>query len=150
MRYLKIGVAVLAMVFGCAAFGFGSSEHVGIVKSLVGEALIVRGEQEFNAVTHAKLKQGDLIKTGLNGKIGLVFEDDTVVSLGPNSQILIEDFLFEPAINQLSFIARIIQGTASFLSGQIAKLAPEMVRVETPDATIGMRGTHVLIKVDPH
>ena len=150
MRYLKIGITVIAMVLGCASSGLGSSEYVGIVKSLVGEALIVRGEEEFNAEPHAKLMQGDLIRTGLNGKIGLVFEDDTVVSLGPNSQILIEDFLFEPANRQLSFIARIIQGTASFLSGQIAKLAPEMVRVETPDATIGMRGTHVLIKVDPH
>ena len=40
------------------------------------------------------------------------------------------------------------QGTFSYLSGQISKLVPGAVRLETPDATIGMRGTHVLVKVE--
>ena len=95
-----------------------------------------------------RLQKGDQIRTGAKGKVGLIFEDDTVISLGPNSVIEIDNFLFQPNEKRLSFIARILQGTVSYLSGQIAKLAPNQARLETPHATVGMRGTHVLVKVD--
>jgi hypothetical protein len=95
-----------------------------------------------------KVMKGDSVTTGSNGKVGLIFEDDTVISLGSNSRIAIENFLFQPSEKKLSFVARMYQGTASFLSGQIAKLAPQQVQVETPHATVGTRGTHYLVKVD--
>jgi hypothetical protein len=91
---------------------------------------------------------GDRVSTGADGKAGLLFEDDTVMSLGPKSALRIEDFRFQPAEKKLSFVARILQGTATYLSGQIGRLAPDLVRVETPHATIGMRGTHILVSVD--
>lgn len=55
---------------------------------------------------------------------------------------------FEPLEKKLFFVLRMIQGTVSFLSGQVAKLSPESVKLVMPAATIGVRGTHVLIKVD--
>ena len=67
---------------------------------------------------------------------------------GPNSEMSIESFLFNPADKQLSFITRLIRGTFSFISGQIAKLAPKKVILQTPDATLGVRGTKFLVKVD--
>ena len=94
-----------------------------------------------------KVMKGDLIKTGPSSSVGVIFEDDTVLSMGPKSEFAIEEFIFRPVENKLSFVARIIRGTLSFLSGQIAKLSPGSVRLETPAATIGMRGTHVLVKV---
>jgi hypothetical protein len=60
----------------------------------------------------------------------------------------IESFLFNPVNKELSFIARMIHGTFSFITGQIAKLAPERVTFETPDATLGVRGTKFLVKID--
>jgi hypothetical protein len=60
----------------------------------------------------------------------------------------VDEYLFDPLEKELSFIARLIRGTISFLSGQIAKLSPESVQLVMPAATIGVRGTHVLIKVD--
>lgn len=123
-------------------------EHVGIVKALAGDVGILRNGAPLKAQENMRLLKGDQIKTGKNGKVGLIFEDDTVISIGPNSNIVIEDFMFQPNEKKLSFVARIIQGTMSYLSGQIAKLAPSLVRIETPHATVGMRGTHVLVKVD--
>ena len=124
------------------------SDHVGIIKSLAGDVSIARNDRTVKAADNMRLQKGDQIRTGGNGKVGLIFEDDTVISLGPNSMIAIDDFLFQPNEKRLSFIARIIQGTVSYLSGQIAKLAPNQARLETPHATVGMRGTHVLVKVD--
>lgn len=148
MHFVMTVVAALlalSVSLPCRAAG---PEHVGIVKSLSGEVTIMRNDRPLKAEGNMKLLKGDLIRTGANGKAGLIFEDDTVISIGPNSSIVIEDFLFQPDEKKLSFIARIIQGTAAYLSGQIARLAPNLVKLETPHATVGMRGTHVLIKVD--
>jgi hypothetical protein len=92
--------------------------------------------------------QGNSIKTGANSSVGLLFEDDTVVALGPNSEIKIESYLFNPVDQELSFIARLAKGTFSFITGQIAKLAPQNVKFETPDATLGVRGTKLLVEID--
>jgi hypothetical protein len=141
-------VAAALVLYGNLPCMAASPDHVGIVKSLVGDVVVLRNDAPIKAEGNMKLLKGDQIRTGANGKVGLIFEDDTIISIGPNSRIVIENFLFQPNEKRLSFIARILQGTASYLSGQIAKLAPDLVRIETPQATVGMRGTHVLIKVD--
>lgn len=123
-------------------------EHAGIVKTLAGDVVIVRNDKVIKAAQNMKLMQGDVVSTGSGGKVGLILEDDTVISMGSNSRISIESFMFQPSEKKLSLIARFFKGTASFISGQIAKLAPDKVRVETPHATVGMRGTHFLVKAD--
>lgn len=149
MKSLMIAVLVAALTLsGNQACQAADSDHVGIIKSLAGDVSIARNDRTVKAAVNMRLQKGDQIRTGAKGKVGLIFEDDTVISLGPNSVIAIDNFLFQPSEKRLSFIARIIQGTVSYLSGQIAKLAPNQARLETPHATVGMRGTHVLVKVD--
>lgn len=123
-------------------------QSVGIVKFVSGSAYLQSGESKARAYPHMRIFLGDQIFTAERSSIGLIFEDDTVLSLGPNSSILIEKFLFDPAGNNLSFVARMIEGTFSFITGQIAKLAPEKVMLETPDATLGVRGTKFLVKIE--
>jgi hypothetical protein len=123
-------------------------ESAGIIKSVSGDVFIINSKTTVKAVPNMRIIQGDFIKTGANGSAGLIFEDDTVVGLGPNSEMSIESFLFNPVNKELSFIARMIHGTFSFITGQIAKLAPEKVKFETPDATLGVRGTKFLVKVE--
>ncbi len=91
---------------------------------------------------------GDEISTDSTGSIGIIFIDDTVLSMGPESRFVMSELLFAPAEGKLSFIGRIIQGTIAFLSGQTARLAPDSVRLETPTGMVGVRGTHILIKVE--
>ena len=121
---------------------------VGLVKSVEGQAFVTRGGETKDVVAGMEIKMGDIVKTGDGGSVGLIFSDDTIISMGPRTELAIEDYLFEPVEGKLAFIARILKGTVSYLSGQIAKLSPESVELVTPAATIGVRGTHVLIKVD--
>jgi hypothetical protein len=123
-------------------------ESAGIIKAVSGDVFITNSQTTVKAVPNMQIIQGDIIKTGANGSAGLIFEDDTVVGLGPNSEMSIESFLFNPVNKELSFIARMIHGTFSFITGQIAKLAPEKVTFETPDATLGVRGTKFLVKIE--
>jgi len=137
--------AVLALI--STAVGFADTDPVGIIKAVNKDAFIIRNGKTHPATPGMKVMKSDLIKTGAGSSVGVIFEDDTVLSMGPKSEFAIEEFTFRPVENKLSFVVRIIRGTLSFLSGQIAKLSPGSVRLETPSATIGMRGTHVLIKV---
>ena len=141
---VQLAALVLA---GSLAYG-AATDHIGIVKSMAGEVVVDRGGRTIKAEPNLKLYVADVIHTGSNGKAGLILEDDTIISMGFNSSLALKSFLFQPNEKKLSFIARIYHGTASFLSGQIAKLAPSLVHIETPHATVGVRGTHVLIQVD--
>ena len=144
--FTVVQVAALLMV-GILAYG-ADTDHVGIVKSMMGEVEITRNGHVILAVPNLKLYEGDVVKTGPNGKVGLILEDDTVISLGLNSNLAIESFKFQPNEKKLSLFARLFHGTASFISGQIAKLAPSMVHIQTPYATVGVRGTHILLRAD--
>ena len=122
--------------------------YSGIVKSASGSVMVTRGSQVLEATAGFELQVGDIVQTGRNSTAGLVFSDDTLLTMGPRTEIVVEAYLFEPVEGRMSFVMRILQGTLSYISGQIAKLAPESVQLIMPAATIGVRGTHVLIKVD--
>jgi len=147
MKFLH--VLVLLCLFSalpniCAA----EFESIAFVDSVKGEVMIVSSAMEVRAVQNMKVIPGDSIKTGSKSSVGLIFEDDTVVSLGPGSEMEVGEFIFNPAERQLSFVARMIKGTFSFITGQIAKLAPQKVILETPGATLGVRGTKFVVEVD--
>ena len=148
MKLVCIIFLLVVLVLGNAAVGFADTEPVGFIKALTKDAFIIRNGKTLAAVPEMKIMSGDVIKTGPTGSVGLIFLDDTVVSMGPKTEFAIENFLYSPVDKRLSFVARIIRGTLSFLSGQIVKLSPSSVRLETPSATIGMRGTYVLVKVE--
>ena len=128
--------------------GAVDGEVAGVINNVSGKVFIERNGQAVEAVAGQKVYQEDILETGADASIGVIFRDDTVLSMGPDSRIAISEFLFSPADGKLSFVSRITKGTAAFLSGKITKLAPESVRVETPLAVLGVRGTRFLVSVD--
>jgi hypothetical protein len=144
---------ILALSFSLLlSTGFAASAYaesfVGIVKTMEGNPTIIRNGEPQAAVRGMQVRKGDRVKTDSSGAIGLVFSDDTVLSMGPDTEITLDDYLFEPVNGRLSFVAAILRGTVCYLSGQIAKLAPSAIRLVMPNASIGVRGTRVLIKVE--
>lgn len=148
MRLAVVNLFCLALILIGPGASAAADTFVGIVKTLEGGAMITRNGETIMVVTDMEIQQADFVKTDRRGYVGLVFSDDTRISIGPNTEIAIDDYLFDPLEKKLSFVLRLIRGTLSFLSGQIAKLSPESVQLVMPVATIGVRGTHVLIEVD--
>ena len=148
MKLAPLLVLLAAFSLCILATSADAEAFVGLVKSVEGQAFVTRGGETKDVVAGMEIKMGDIVKTGDGGSVGLIFSDDTIISMGPRTELAIEDYLFEPIEGKLAFIAKILRGTVSYLSGQIAKIAPESVKLITPAATIGVRGTHVLIKVD--
>jgi hypothetical protein len=121
---------------------------VGSIKTIKGTAVILRQHQTLPASVGEKIYKNDSFKTGPEGSLGMIFKDDTLLSLGPNTEVTINEFLFSPAEGKLSIITRLIKGTAAYLTGIIAKLSPESVRFETPVGNVGIRGTKFAVKVE--
>jgi hypothetical protein len=130
----------------CLVMGEGLS--IGKAKTGKGVVTVVRNGQSIPLKVGDPLYQKDIIRTGTDSTVGIIFEDNTVLSLGPNSEIVIDEYIFAPEKGMLSMVARILKGTASYLSGIIGKQSPESVKFHTPDATIGIRGTQFLVKAE--
>ncbi len=126
---------------------FGEELPAGFIKTIKGTAQIVRQGQTLAPRIGDKFYVGDTLRTGANSSLGVSFKDETLLSMGPNTRVVIKDFAFSPAEGKLSLAARILRGTVVFLSGIISKLAPDTVRLETPYANIGFRGTRVAVEV---
>jgi hypothetical protein len=123
-------------------------KSVARVSEVTGSATIERGFQTLAAATGTRLQSEDAIKTGEDGSIGIIFDDETTISLGPNSSLKIQSYVFNPGASEFSFVVRLFKGTAAYVSGLIAKLSPGSTEFITPSASIGIRGTRFVIQVD--
>ena len=89
----------------------------------------------------------DAIKTQA-GKVGITFDDDTKVQVSENSKLVIDDFVYDPKSKAGKLGAKVALGTVRYASGQIAKNSPQNVALNTPTATIAVRGTDFTASVD--
>jgi hypothetical protein len=121
----------------------------GRIKIATGAVFVVRDGAPVPAQVGQLVYEADSVRTGVDGKIGVTLNDDTRLSLGPNSELKLERFTYAPADRAFGLVLRFIRGAATYVSGRIAKLAPDAIRLETPAAIIGVRGTTLAISVLP-
>lgn len=119
----------------------------GQVKVVSGEAFIVRDGTTLPIKVGQNVYESDNLRTGDDGRIGVTLRDDTRVSIGPGSELRLNSFLYAPSAGQLALALKFIRGVAVYVSGRIAKLAPDSVRLETPAAILGVRGTTLAVRV---
>ena len=143
--FAAVACAGLMLWTGAASASEGSP--VGYVKNVKGTATVTTNGQVVEAQPGTPLHQGSALKTEAQSSMGVTFKDNTMMSFGPNTQLTVEEYLYEPADGKLKLGARMGKGTLNYVSGVIAKLQPEAVTVKTPTGMIGVRGTQFLLKV---
>lgn len=143
--------SLLALVMAAAwlaAMPAGADEAViGGIKTSTGDAVIVRDGQRLPAKVGAQVRRNDVLVTGQDGSLGVTFRDETRMSIGPNTEIALDQYVFAPEQESYSLVTRITRGTLFYVSGLIAKLSPENAKVVTPGGTIGSRGTTFVVRV---
>ncbi len=139
-------VALMASVL--SAHTWADENAIGYVKVKSGEASISSSSGIIAAEVGTPLHLGNVLTTGENGSLGVTFKDNTLVSLGPSTEVTIDEYLFAPANGELKLAASLAKGTLQYISGVIAKLRPEAVSVKTPAGIIGVRGTRFLAKAE--
>ncbi len=117
----------------------------GRVKVASGESFIVRNNQSIPARVGDLVYESDRLQTGANGRLGVTMKDETRVSLGASSEVALDRFAYAPSEGRLAFALRVVRGVAAYVSGRIARLAPDAIRLETPAAIVGVRGTTLAI-----
>ena len=134
---------------GAAQGGLSESRRpaAGRIKLATGQVFLIRGGNDVAATVGQEVYESDGLRTGTDGRLGITLNDDTRVSLGPGSEVRLNSFLFTPAEGRLGLVLNFVRGMAVYVSGKIAKLAPDSIRLETPGAIVGVRGTTVAIQV---
>lgn len=121
---------------------------VGHIQTMKDSVTIVRAKALIAGAPGVEIRQGDLLRTGKPGAVGLVFLDNSTVSLGSGSELLVSEYVFEPREGKFALVVRMIKGSFAYVSGMMSKLAPDAIRLQTPEATIAVRGTKLLIEVE--
>ena len=145
---------LIAMCLGAALGAIASAtpafaDDVGQIKVAKGAVHLERGGQKIPAAVSATVRQGDVIVTGPDGSVGIVFLDASLLSAGPNSALAIDRFAFDSTTHAGRFDTSLRQGTLSAVSGKIAKQSPDAMKVRTPSTILGVRGTEVVVRAAP-
>ena len=144
MRRFTMGAALL-LVAGLAQAGIVG--EVGQIKKAEGGVVIVRAGQEIVGSAGTPLLQADRVVTKADGAVGITFNDNSLLSLGPDSMLDISHFSFESKDKPDGLEATLHRGTLSAVSGKIVAKTPEAMRIKTPTTVLGVRGTEFFVKV---
>jgi hypothetical protein len=141
------GAAIVALAMAGVALVASAAiaQDVGRVKTVKGTVYVEREGRRELALVGTGVRQADIVVTGPDGAVGITLADDTLLSAGPNSVLAIERFVYE-ANQPGSLEAALSKGTLAVVSGRIAKQAPDAMRVKTPAAILGVRGTEFVVR----
>jgi len=118
---------------------------IGSVTEATGTAVIKRGKDVIQVAKGTLIKTNDKVETK-NGKVKIVFKDDTNVTVTESSSLVIDDFVYDPKSGAGKLGLKAAAGTVRYVSGSIAK-DPKNVKINTPTAAIAVRGTDFVMAV---
>ena len=121
---------------------------IGQVKIAKGQVTIERQGKSMPAAVGARLQVADIVKTGVDGSVGITMDDDSLLSAGPNSALSLDNYAFDSTTNQGRLDTSLNKGTLSVISGRIAKQMPDAMTVRTPNAILGVRGTEFVVSAN--
>lgn len=144
VRSMLVGLGALGGMFTAAPV---VANDIAQIKVANGTVIVERGSQRLVAAPGTRLRQQDLVRTGINGSAGITFTDNTMMSIGPNSVITLDRYAFNSTTHEGRLDTSMRGGTLSVVSGKIAKQSPEAMTVKTPATILGVRGTEFVVQV---
>ena len=136
MKYILLTILFLSEI---------TFASIGSISSFKGSVQIERNSQNVRAILSLPIEKNDVITTKDNSNVIIKFNDNTIITVGKNSSLSIEDYLYDTksSANSRSTF-KFLKGTFKSVTGIIGKLNPEKFKLETKTANIGIRGTTVL------
>jgi hypothetical protein len=146
---MRVGDAIATITVALGVVALPAAEPaVGSVKAVRGNCVVQRGAESIPAREGLPLHAKDVVRTAEDGHAGIILNDGTRIAVGPRSEVAIDEFTFEPGKGQLSLVLRMLRGAMVYVSGKIAEMSPQSVKVETPVGVLGLRGTRVAITLE--
>ena len=126
-----------------------NANEIGEISELRGNGEVVRsqGNDKLLAELALGILSNDDVRTG-NGRLAIEFVDDTVLKLTEHSNVVVDEYIFDPNPSKSKLALRMASGTASFLSGKLSRIDKKNISIKTPSADIAIRGTFFSTTVD--
>ncbi len=147
------GLYFLSITFFLSSLSFTAyaKDAVGSLRNVSGLSTISRVDDNgkrriFQARNGLHIYQGDMIKT-TQGVLGIIFNDNTRVSLSRNSVLVVNKYVYKPGKKKYGMITRVMKGKVAVFSGEMSNLDADSIIFKTPDATIGARRSNFLLDV---
>ena len=141
MNFLsKISIVVFLLLAGVA--NASNDNFVGIIGAAVGD---IKNQKNEKLANGSKIFFGDTIISSSQSNAQILFLDQTVLTLGEETEISIDEFIYDPNSNDGSFVSTVKSGTVKFITGQISKKNPDNLEVKVPAGTLGARGTEFVV-----
>ena len=119
---------------------------IGHVTKLAGNATAIRNGVSIILNQGDNVHKGDVVQSGSDSTLGITFIDGTVFGLASNAKMVLNEMIYDPNGSDNKSLLSLVQGTISFVAGATAKKGD--MKVDTPVATMGIRGTAVLVEID--
>nr|WP_244499648.1 cadherin-like domain-containing protein [Tardiphaga robiniae] len=122
-----------------------AAQVIGTVSKLAGSATAIRNGVSVMLNVGDQVQKGDVVQAGGDSSLTLTFVDGTVFGLSANARMVLNEMVYDPNGSSNSSLLSLVQGTITFVAGETAKHGN--MRVDTPVATMGIRGTAVLVEI---
>jgi hypothetical protein len=143
---MRGAIAVLLMTL-CLTWPALAAAEIGRIKNVVGHAAVVRGKTITPAAPGFQLLASDVLTTGRDGRIGVIFIDNSRFAIGPSSRVALSQFEFDDVTHKGRSLTTLDRGSLAIVSGQIAKENKDAMRVRTPTSLLAARGTRFVVEV---
>lgn len=129
------------------AGGAGLAAAIGQVRTVEGEVIVTRADGSTEQLSAGDaIYQGDVVETGPESALGLVFADQSSFALGASGRVVLDEFVYDPASESGQAASTVVKGVFTFVSGGVAGFGQDAMVVKTPVYTIGIRGTEGVIR----
>lgn len=137
---MRVASLIIGLLMASSAWA-----EIGSVTEATGTAIIKRGKDTIQVSRGTLIETNDKVETK-NGRVKIVFKDDTNVTVTESSSLVIDDFVYDPKSGAGKLGLKAAAGTVRYVSGSIAK-DPKNVKINTPTAAIAVRGTDFVMAV---
>jgi len=141
---MRMPILLLILSFAAPAI----AADIGLVKVSNGSVEIERAGAKIQAEVGTAVQTSDVLRTGANGSAGITFSDNSLLSIGPNTVFEIDRYQFDSTTHSGEFQGSLKQGRLAAISGKMVKQSPESMKIRTPTAVMGVRGTEFVVQVD--
>src|SRR5277367_42923 len=139
---------VVALAVSFTAFSASAEDAIGQIKTKMGDVKVLRHGAAQPLAVGDHVFQSDTISTAKGASVGITFVDNSMMSLGPSSQLALDQFQFDTTTHAGVFNTSLTKGTLAVKSGQIVQQTPEAMHIKTPAALLGVRGTEFVVRAD--
>ena len=140
MRFLIKNLIIFILTINTAYAS--NSEQVGVIGAAIGD---IKNQKNEKLINGSKIYFGDTVISSSQSNAQILFLDQTVLTLGEETELTIDEFVYDPNSQDGSFVSTVKTGTVKFITGQISKKNPDNLEVKVPAGTLGARGTEFVV-----